>query len=203
MRIPVFLTGIVALLVAPSASAEVFQKSPSGFVIRHGADVASSADEAWKELIAPRDWWSSEHTFSGDAANLSIDARAGGCFCEVLPAKDAPRAAPRGGVEHMRIIYVERGRALRLSGALGPLQSEAVTGRLTINFRPIEGGGTRILWEYVVGGYMRHAVDEIAPAVDAVLGQQLAALAGKLGLRSPTSAEAALAPDPKPAETGR
>lgn len=203
MRLAIVLSGIAALAAASPASAEVFQKSPAGFIIRHAADVPAGADAAWKELIAPAGWWSSEHTFSGDAANLSIDARAGGCFCEVLPAKDSPRAAPRGGVEHMRVIYVERGRALRLSGGLGPLQSEAVTGTLTINLRPNDGGGTRILWEYVVGGYMRHTVDDIAPAVDGVLGQQLAGLAAKLGRRSAAPAEDAPAPDAKPVEIGR
>jgi hypothetical protein len=41
--------------------------------------------------------------------------------------------------------------------------------------------GTRILWEYVVGGYMRYKPDEIAPAVDKMLMGQLTSLASKLG----------------------
>jgi hypothetical protein len=43
------------------------------------------------------------------------------------------------------------------------------------------GGNTRILWEYVVGGYMRYKPAEIAPAVDKVLAEQLDSLAARLG----------------------
>ncbi|MDX1703346.1 MAG: SRPBCC family protein, partial [Altererythrobacter ishigakiensis] len=41
--------------------------------------------------------------------------------------------------------------------------------------------GTQIVWEYVVGGYMRYDVDVIAPAVDGVMTQQLDGLASLLG----------------------
>ena len=42
-------------------------------------------------------WWNPEHSYSGVAANFSIDARAGGCFCERL--KD-------GSVAHMTVVFV-------------------------------------------------------------------------------------------------
>jgi hypothetical protein len=61
-----------------------------------------------------------------------LHPRAGGCFCEVLPNLEPPDAAPRGGAEHMRVVYAEDARVLRMIGALGPMQSEAVTGVLTI-----------------------------------------------------------------------
>ena len=56
----------------------------------------------------------------------------------------------------------------------------ALTGTLTITLKP-GGAGTRIVMEYVVGGYMRYKSDEIAPAVDKVLAEQLAGLAASLG----------------------
>ena len=62
------------------------------------------------------------------------------------------------------MIHAAPGRVLRLSGGLGPLQSEPVGGVLTITLKETVTG-TRILWEYVVGGYMRYKCDEIAPAV--------------------------------------
>ena len=68
---------------------------------------------------------------------------------------------------------------LRLSGALGPLQSEAVTGVLTMTLRR-DGNGTRIVWEYVVGGYMRTPIAQVAPAVDQVLAEQLQRLAARV-----------------------
>jgi hypothetical protein len=63
-----------------------------------------------------------------------------------------------------------------MSGSLGPLQSEAANGTLTFTLVKTDTG-TRIDLEYVVGGYMRFKPEEIAPAVDTVLGQQLAGLA--------------------------
>src|SRR3546814_4871280 len=80
----------------------------------------------------------------------------------------------------MRVIQAYPERALRMEGALGPLQSEAVTGILTIAIPEVEEG-TRIVWEYVVGGHMRFEIPVIAKAVDGVLSQQLAGLAASLG----------------------
>lgn len=208
------LAALVAALALPAAPAlaEVNRQSEQGFVIRLGADVRAAPEAAWAEMTRPAGWWSSQHTFSRDAANLHLDARAGGCFCEVLPALSSPRAAPRGGVEHMRVLYAEEPRALRMTGALGPLQSEAVTGVLTMTLKP-QDGGTRILWEYVVGGYMRGNVADVAPSVDAVLKEQLQWLSLKLGVMpsappAPAPRDAAppdeeLPQPPRAMETGR
>ena len=91
------------------------------------------------------------------------------------------------------MLYAAPARGLRMSGGLGPLQSEAVEGTLTITLKPVDGG-TRILWEYVVGGYMRQKVPELAPLVDKVLLEQLTRLAAKLG---PTEGKATPATDNK------
>ncbi|HEX7930708.1 MAG TPA: SRPBCC family protein [Sphingomicrobium sp.] len=174
-----------ALVFSVPAAAEVVASSDAGFVIRLSTEVTAKPDDAWKELVTPADWWNKDHTFSGDAANLYIDGQATGCFCEKLPApKDAPAGRRPGSVEHMRIVYVDPGKVLRMNGALGPLQSEALDGTLTITLKPV-AGKTRILWEYVVGGYMRYKPDEIAPAVNKVLGEQLESLAAKLGPVAP------------------
>jgi hypothetical protein len=171
-----------ALLMPSAAMGEVRESSPSGFVIQIGLDVPADQQAAWDALIAPRKWWSAEHSYSGDAANFSLDARAGGCFCEVLPSKVSPKAAPRGSVEHMRVIYVEQPRALRMSGALGPLQAGAGNGTLTVILKP-EGGGTRMLWEYAYGGYLRGDVPAMAKAVDSVLTELALRLGKLLGAR--------------------
>lgn len=183
---------VLAALITPAlpASAKVTEASERGFIVRHVAEVPADVDATWAALIKPAEWWNSAHTWSGSAANLSLDARAGGCFCEVLPgkansgpdAKAAPKPAPRGGVEHMRVVYIEKGRALRMVGALGPLQADAVAGTLTVQVKALEAGAkTQILLEYVVGGYIRTPADKMAAAVDGVLGEQLGHLAEKLG----------------------
>jgi hypothetical protein len=169
----------LALWAAPAA-AEVHDSGPNGFAVRATAVVPAGAQETWAELLDPADWWDGTHTFSGDAAQLSLDARAGGCFCELLPnAKDA-QGKPRGGVQHLQVVYVEEPRVLRMTGALGPMQSEPVTGVLTFVLKP-EDGGTRINAEYAIGGYLRMPIERIAPVVDRVIGEQVARLAAKLG----------------------
>jgi hypothetical protein len=171
----------IALILATPATAELTASSETGFVSRNAVDVRATPEEAWNTLIAPGGWWNGEHTYSGDPGNMSIDARAGGCFCEKLPrTKNAATNEPAGSVEHMRVIYADPGKVLRLSGGLGPLQSEAANGTLTITLKPGEGRMTHIAWEYVVGGYMRYKTDEIAAGVDKVMAEQLGRLAAKL-----------------------
>ncbi len=177
-------------LIAP-AQAEVAETSDNGFVIVLSVDAAASKTEVWRELVVPARWWSAQHTFSGDAANLYIDAQATGCFCEKLPkAPDAPVDQRMGSVEHMHVVHADPQRGvLRMVGGLGPLQGEAVIGTLTVSLKPA-AGGTRIEWEYVVGGHMRSKADTIAPLVDIVLAEQME----RLGDRVSTAAGAAPAP---------
>lgn len=172
---------IAGALLALPVHAEVVESTSRGFVTRNAAVVKASPKEAWLALIAPKNWWDSAHTWSGDAANLTLTPQAGGCFCERIPeAADPDRITLEGSAEHMRVIQAYPERALRMQGALGPLQSEAVTGVLTIAISEVEEG-TRIVWEYVVGGHMRYEIPPIAKAVDVVLSQQLAGLADILG----------------------
>ncbi len=63
-----------------------------------------------------------------------------------------------------------------MTGALGPLQSDAVTGVLTMTVEA-SGSGSKITWDYVVGGYSRTPFAQLAPLVDRVVGEQLARLA--------------------------
>jgi hypothetical protein len=176
------------LATAVPAHADVIAQTDLGFVSRNVVVVAGSPAAVWKRLVTPSLWWSSDHTFSGDAANMTLDPVAGGCFCEKLPADDdakparpgAPHSPARGGVQHMRVVFVDQAKALRMVGGLGPLQSEAVSATLTITLKEVDGG-TRVIFEYVVGGYMRYPSDKIANAVDIVMGNQLISLAKPFG----------------------
>ncbi len=169
---------------APSTQAKVIDQSELGFSVAHTAQVAASPDDVWKMLRMPQKWWSKEHSWSGNADNFWLDSQAGGCFCEKLPHPDGSF----GSVQHARIIFADPGHMLRLSGALGPLQSEAVTGTLTIQIKETPTGSA-LRFDYVVGGYMRLKVEDIAPAVDNVIGEQLVGLAKALGGALPPSRE--------------
>ena len=142
--------------------------APSGFLVRHEVVVASSREKVFRSLTAGvGSWWHPEHTHSKNAKNLSIDARPGGCFCEKLPGG--------GGAEHMRVVLVSPPEILRMDGALGPLQESGLTGSMTWKLTT-EASGTKVELTYGVGGYFRGGFEKIAPAVDWVLGQQIARL---------------------------
>ena len=180
-----------ALSLAAPAAAELTRTTEDGFVSRHEIVVEASPKAVWLALISPAGWWRKEHTWSGDSANLSLTPQAGGCFCETIPEIDEPgRFTLQGSVEHMRVIQAYPEQALRMQGALGPLQSEPVTGVLTIAISTVKEG-TRIVWVYNVGGPMRYEVPVIAKAVDGVMGQQVEALGKLLGPVAMDAAEPA------------
>lgn len=171
-----------ALAMAVPAEAELAAMSDAGFVSDHTVTVAAEPAAVWKVLIAPNHWWSASHTYSGDAANLYLDAQATGCFCEKLPkpagASDGQRM---GSVEHMHVVQADPQRGvLRMVGGLGPLQAEAVQGVLTITLTKA-GGQTQIKWRYAVGGVWQAKPAELAPLVDKMLAEQVRRLAGKVG----------------------
>jgi uncharacterized protein YndB with AHSA1/START domain len=160
---------LAALLLAASpaafACAEVVDVGDNGFAVQQSVTVAGDPAKAWAAAVAVGKWWDPEHTYSGDAANLSLDARPGGCWCEKLPDK--------GGVEHMRVVFASPGKLLRLDGGLGPLQAMAVAGTMTWTFTPARNGGTTVALTYLVGGYNRGGFKEISGGVDAVLHSQI------------------------------
>jgi hypothetical protein len=170
MRIMAFLAGVGAAMAAP-APAAVTSSSDWGFATESSAEIAAGADIVYALLAQPGRWWEGSHSYSGDAANMTIDSRAGGCFCETIPAK----AGPAGTVEHARVIQAMPGQRLRLSGALGPLQAEGVVGTLDFAITPARKG-VKVVMTYVVGGYIRGGPRRIAPLVDQVLATQLAGL---------------------------
>jgi uncharacterized protein YndB with AHSA1/START domain len=171
-----------AALFSIPTQAKVIDQSEIGFTVAHTAQVAASPEDVWTMLRTPEKWWSKEHSWSGDAANFWLDSQAGGCFCEKLPGE----GGAMGSVQHARIIFAQPGEMMRLSGAFGPLQGEAVTGTLTIHIKKTAAGAA-IRFDYVVGGYMRFKIAEIAPGVDKVIGEQLRGLAAALGGNLPVA----------------
>jgi len=156
----------LALLAAP-AGARIAESNSDGFTVSVTAQAAATPEEVWTALAAPAAWWSPEHSWSGNAANLSLEAAAGGCFCERWDGNS---------VEHARVIFAVRAQQLRLSGAFGPLQGEALTGVLTVTLTA-QAQGTQIAVEYVVGGHARFTLQSVAPLVEQVVSEQVQRLA--------------------------
>ncbi len=166
MRATALVLAMVLAAAAP-AGAAVVDAQPGGINVASTITVAAPPDKVYAALLQWGRWWSSAHTYSGAAANLSLDARAGGCLCEALPGG--------GSVMHMTVVYLDPGRILRLRGPLGPLQGMGADGALTWTVKPAPAG-SELAVSYVAGGYFPGGGVAIAPAVDRVLGEQLVRL---------------------------
>ncbi|HEY0052597.1 MAG TPA: ATPase, partial [Caulobacteraceae bacterium] len=109
-------------------------------------------------------WWESSHSWFGDARRMTIEPRAGGCFCET----GAEGAAAR----HATVfLFIPRDR-LVLRGPLGPLQGMGVEGALTVNLADAAAGATTVEMTYAVGGWAPGGLAGLAGPVDGVLGHQ-------------------------------
>lgn len=158
----------ISLSPIPRAGADVLDTQASGFLSKNEVMISAPRDRVFEALTRRVGrWWDPEHTYSGNAGNMSIEAIPGGCFCERIPDK--------GWIEHMRVIYVSKNEVLRLSGALGPLHDSGLAGSLTWALS-ITDRGTRVEQTYSVGGYYKGGFAEIAVAVDSVLAIQLSRL---------------------------
>lgn len=153
----------LALATPVLARAEIKQSSADAFFLTFSGPVAASSAKAYADVTQVQRWWSSDHTWSGKASNLSIKPEAGGCFCERW--KD-------GSVEHGRVMMAMPGKLLRLETALGPLQERALKGVLNFWVKS-EDAVTTLTVEYRVNGSSTSGLDQLAPSVDEVLGAQI------------------------------
>lgn len=80
----------------------------------------------------------------------------------------------------MRVVFVRPGSELRMSGSLGPLQTEGLAGTLSVTLAE-EADSARITWHYVTGGQSRINLMQISPVVDRVQGEFLAGLVAAVG----------------------
>ena len=178
---PSIVFALVLAALSPGwVKAEVADSSANGFTVKLAFNINAAPDEVYRKLIHVGDWWNSEHTFSGDAHNLSIEERPMGCFCEKLPNQ--------GAVRHMEVVNFSPGKTLVLSGGLGPLQSLAATGSMTISLAAAEGG-TKLAVTYAVTGYLPAGMNALAAPVDGVVREQFTRLKNYLERGDPKAAK--------------
>lgn len=158
------LAGLLAAMLSSTALADVTQVSPNGFTSSFREAIRATPEEAWKAIVQLPRWWSDAHTYSGKASNLTLDARAGGCWCESW--NDGASS-----VQHATVVLVMPNRLLRARGGLGPLQDQPVEGVLNI-VTSAQDGRTFLRISYRVGGPPDVGLDKLAPVVDQVMGAQ-------------------------------
>ncbi len=152
------------LFISIGANGEVLDAAANGFTVKHSIVIEAQQSVVYGSVVDRiSQWWSSDHTISGDAGNLYISAKPHGCFCE--------RLGPHAGLIHMTVTFVNPGVMLRFTGGLGPLGLMGVNGNMTWEFAGHENG-TLVTVNYAVGGYLDGGLDAVAAAVDGVLIEQ-------------------------------
>lgn len=164
--------GLALAMLATPASAEVKARTDSGFTLAFERPVRAAPETVLEAVAMPAGWWSSAHTYSGDAANIRLDLIPGGCWCEALPG---------GGVKHAEVVMVwpER-RMVRFDAPFGPLQGMGADAVLTMTWSDPPDGGERLLkWTYVVEG---PGTGAMADVIDSVMTEQFRRLGDRLDL---------------------
>jgi uncharacterized protein YndB with AHSA1/START domain len=153
---------LLALCSSGPALAETSGVSATGFTVTYARDVNATPSALWTALTQVQNWWSSGHTFSGKASNLSFELRAGGCWCERWEG---------ASVMHGTVAFVQEGRVLRFYANLGPLQDRATNGVITFLIGAKEKTALRVT--YKVAGPADAGLQELAGPVDQVIGEQV------------------------------
>lgn len=165
----------VGLSVAAPCLAELGKVTPSGYLVTIKAPVRATPRATFIAIQQAGKWWGDEHTYSGNAGHMTLEYRAGGCFCERWN---------NNSIEHARVLYVERDKALRLQGGLGPLQEMAVNGIMDFRLQA-RGDDTSLTFTYRVRGSAEDGLDKTAAVVDRVLAEQITRLVRYVETGSP------------------
>ena len=179
MKRRILLVVIVVALAQAYASAEIADSAANGFTYKLVLNLQAPPETVYQRLLLVGNWWSSSHTFSGDAHNMILDAKPMGCWCEKLPNG--------GGVRHMQVVMAMPGKMLVMTGGLGPLQSMAATGSMKFALAPANGG-TQMQVTYSVTGYLPAGMNSLAAPVDGVLTEQFTRLKNYVETGNPESA---------------
>jgi len=138
--------------------------SSNGFEVRETLNLVVPPQIAFAAFGELPRWWDPQHTYSGKSENLTLDLVPGGCLCERFP--------DGGGIEHMRVTYVDPGKQVVLTGALGPLLYEAAAGVMDVQVKST-AGGSQLTLDYRAAGFAKGGGDKLAVAVDQVLAAQM------------------------------
>ena len=122
--------------MATPAAAEVVSRGEDTFTLKFSARTEYGPGRIVRSLEGLPNWWDPAHTYTGDAANLSLDLRPGGCWCEKL--------ADGTDFDHGRTVSVTIGEIL-FHAPFGPLRGAATRAAWTT--APIR----RAAWTWVAG----------------------------------------------------
>lgn len=155
----------IFLFTSLASNAEVTKQTANGFEITNSVKVSADTSKSYQQFLKVGQWWHDSHTYSGKAANMTLDIESG-CFCERWD---------NNIVRHMNIVMAQPNKQQVWRGGLGPLQTLAVSGALIWQFKAVDDKTTAISYTYKVHGNIGD-VKMWSKAVDGVLTQQLTRL---------------------------
>lgn len=154
---PILATLAVAIVTASPAAAEIISRSENAFTLRFEGETRLGPDGVADAFSQVQQWWDPAHSYTGEAANLSLDLVPGGCWCEAMP--DGSR------FDHGRVEAVALGE-VRLHAPFGPLRTMATRAELVVTYALVDGV-VRPSWTFIVEG---PGVGALAEPVDGVIG---------------------------------
>ncbi len=155
-RLTASALALAAAVTATPATAEIVSRTPDGFTLRFTRTAMADAAAVPASLTALPLWWDGAHSYTGEAANLSLDLKPGGCWCEKMP--------DGSDFDHGRTVSVAADRIL-FHAPFGPLRGRATRADLTMTWAEAASG--RVLtWTFEVEG---PGVGAMAEAVDGVM----------------------------------
>jgi hypothetical protein len=142
---------------ASTADAEVVARSENGFTLRFSSTAAIDPANIPRSMTELPLWWDGAHSYTGEAANLSLDLTPGGCWCEKMPDGT--------DFDHGRTVSVAADRML-FAAPFGPLRGKTTRSDLEMTWAEVNGG-RELVWVMTVEGA---GVGAMADAVDFVMG---------------------------------
>ncbi len=132
------LACLCSLFLSPSPVVAQEGKGPNrrpygSFTFTDQVEVTLSPQEAFDRFVEVDAWW--DHRFSDDPVSFFLDPRPGGGFYEIMDESG-------DGVRHAEVIFVVRGKTLRLRGPLG-MSGFALDMVFNLDFQAM-AGGTRL-----------------------------------------------------------
>jgi hypothetical protein len=153
---PLIVVAALALSALPAA-AEVVSRTADSFTLRYAVGAEIAREDIPGALEDLPKWWDSAHTYSGSAANLSLDLLPGGCWCEKL--------ADGTDFAHGRTVSIAADRFV-FDAPFGPLRGKTTKAELSVTW-PVANRGVTPTWTMVVEG---PGIGAMADGVDAVMG---------------------------------
>lgn len=150
---------LLAVMITSSyARAEVVSRSADGFTLRFAVGAEAAPEDVVTAVSELPRWWDPAHTYTGDAANLSLAFEVGGCWCE--------RLADGTIFEHAVVTGILADRVTMIA-ALGPLHDKTTKAELTFGSEP-ENRGRLVTVDFVVEG---PGLGAMADGVNTVMDQ--------------------------------